>query len=159
MNPKPTPSASFTWGGLVTIRGKAFVSGNAWKMWAARSRPSSFPAIRPTAPEFSNWKRKCQKRWKNITGRIARRHRARSNRLGLATGRLGYRVIRATRIPAKLITKYAKLSRRQYEWKSRKQQPAHGPNRLRLAQESKSELRMARHPQDGSPTVGTPLRF
>jgi FMN reductase len=46
-------------------------------------------------------------------------------------------LICATRISAKLITEYAKLSRRQYEWKSRKQQPAHGPNRLRLAQESK----------------------
>src|SRR4030095_7891113 len=94
-----------------------------------------------------------QKRWKNITGRITRRHRARSNRLGLDIGRLCYRLICAARISAKLITEYAKLSRRQHEWKSRKQQPAHGPNRLRLAQESKSELRMARHPQARSPNM------
>src|SRR5690242_1677980 len=74
MNRKRMKLVCSIWRGPVTIRVKVFVFGSEWKMLAPLSRPSFSPIIHHTAPEFSNWKRKCQRRWKNTTNRLTPTH-------------------------------------------------------------------------------------
>ena len=63
---KPMKLGCFIWRELVTIRGRVSAFGNEWKMPGVLNHPSFYPVIRRTVPAFSNWRRKCRKRWKNI---------------------------------------------------------------------------------------------